>query len=200
VSDQLPVVQEKPRVVSRREMAQTLSSALAAGVLFPGLSPLHPIRNHLLNGTLLDSVDEVLGSESHKRLFLSEAQFASLGKITEAIVPGSRKAQSAAVIDLLLSVDAEKSRKGLGDSLAAFETAASQTYHKGVAALSNEELDGLLQAAAARDSSDYAHFENLKGWAVGAYYSSEIGMRELGWTPDRIFSSYPTCTHGESHS
>jgi hypothetical protein len=43
------------------------------------------------------------------------------------------------------------------------------------------------------------HFENLKGWIVGAYYSSEIGMRELGWTGNVFFAAFPGCEHPEGH-
>ena len=28
----------------------------------------------------------------------------------------------------------------------------------------------------------YGHFENLKEWSSGAHYSSELEVRELGWT------------------
>ena len=34
---------------------------------------------------------------------------------------------------------------------------------------------------------------------MGAYYSSEIGMRELGWTENRFFASFPGCTHPGGH-
>jgi len=40
-------------------------------------------------------------------------------------------------------------------------------------------------------------FENLKEWIVGAYYSSEQGMRELGWNGNYAFENYPGCEHGE---
>ena len=43
------------------------------------------------------------------------------------------------------------------------------------------------------------HFENLKGWIVGVYYSSEAGMRELGWTENVFFSNFPGCQHKEQH-
>lgn len=43
-------------------------------------------------------------------------------------------------------------------------------------------------------------FEHLKGWIVGAYYSSEIGMRELGWTGNVFFASFPGCEHPGGHS
>jgi len=200
VSYQTPVVPEEPRKVSRRQAALKLLSALAAGAFFPSLSPLHPVRGLLLNEALLDSADEVLSSAAQKPLFLSAAQVSALDKIAEAIVPGSRKAQSAAFIDLLLSVDSEKPRQEFAASLAAFEAAAEKLFQKNVVGLSDARVNELLQAATAKDSANYEHFENLKGWAVGAYYSSEIGMGELGWTPDRVFAIYPVCSQVESHS
>ena len=43
------------------------------------------------------------------------------------------------------------------------------------------------------------HFDNLKGWISGAYYSSEVGMRELGWTGQVMFESFPGCEHPDGH-
>jgi hypothetical protein len=43
------------------------------------------------------------------------------------------------------------------------------------------------------------HFENLKGWISGAFYTSEIGMRELGWTGEMFFQSLPGCEHQGGH-
>jgi hypothetical protein len=201
VSNEDSILHAQPaRRVSRRELAQTLLSGLALGVLSPSLSPLHPIYHHLLNGETLDSANEGLASGKLKPTFLSESQFLSVEKIVEGIVPGSQRAQSAAFIDLLLSVDSTQSQQAFAASLAAFEAAADKTFRKNIAALSEAQSAELLQAASVKDSGNNAHFENLKGWAVGAYFSSEIGMRELGWTPDRVFSTYPVCTHAESHS
>ena len=42
-------------------------------------------------------------------------------------------------------------------------------------------------------------FEHLKGWISGAYYSSEPGMRELGWTGNVFFDKFTGCQHGGSH-
>jgi len=181
-------------------MAHTLLSGLAGGALSPALSAFHPVRAHLLNDAVLDFVDEALAVQSDRPLVLSAAQFAALDRIAEAMVPGSRKARAAQFIDLLLSVDSEQPRQEFAAALAAFEAAASQTSHKSLVAMTDADLNAVLEAAAAKGSADNAHFENVKGWAVAAYYSSEIGMRELGWTPDRVFSSYPACAHGESHS
>jgi hypothetical protein len=200
VSNQTPVGTQKSHKVSRREAALKLLSGLAAGAFFPSLSPLHPVRALLLNGALLDSADKVLASATREPLFLSAAQFSTLDKIAEAIVPGSRKAQSAAFIDLLLSVDSDKPRQEFAASLAALNAAAQKSFQRNVVGLSDAQVDELLQTAATKDSANYVHFESLKGWAIGAYYSSEIGMGELGWTPDRVFPTYPGCSHIASHS
>jgi len=201
VNNEPPIRPEAGRAtLSRRELAQNLLTGLAAGILVPSLPSLHPIRALLQNGMLLDSSDEILAMGNYRPVFLTAAQLASVDKMTEALVPGSRKAQSASFIDLLLSVDSAKSQQAFVDFLSTFETAAQHMFHKGIVALTNTQLNKLLNSATAKESSSREHFENLKGWAVGAYYSSEIGMRELGWTPDRVFSTFPVCTHAENHS
>jgi hypothetical protein len=41
------------------------------------------------------------------------------------------------------------------------------------------------------------HFDHLKGWIASAYYSSEIGLKELGYTGQMFFQAFPDCTHPE---
>jgi hypothetical protein len=182
-----------PRPISRRELAQKL----LAGVAF-SFSAVHPIRRHLINAALLDSADAHLAANGQP-LFLSAAQVATLDVLSEAVVPGSRKAQSAQFIDLLLSVDAHPVQKEFLASLAALDAASRYAFRTEIVALDQRKLDELLSALAAPDFADHKHFNNLKGWITGAYYSSEIGMRELGWTPDRVFSEFPGCPHPEGH-
>ena len=35
------------------------------------------------------------------------------------------------------------------------------------------------------------HFENIKRWVGDAYYSSEAGMKELGWIGRSLLSKFP---------
>ena len=44
------------------------------------------------------------------------------------------------------------------------------------------------------------HFEHLKVWTTGAYYSSEAGLREMGWTGKKFFLDFPGCQHPEGHA
>lgn len=189
-----------PRRLARREAARMILSGVAAGILSPFASAAHPIHKHLLDGALLDSSDAHLSAENAKPLFLSAQQFAALDALSEGIVPGSRNAQSASFIDLLLSVDTQKAQEKFLASLSAFESNSQNTFHAEIASLSASQLQDLLTSLSAPDSPDHKHFNHLKGWVSGAYYSSEIGMRELGWTPDRVFSAFPSCSHPEGHS
>jgi len=201
VSEALPILQEQTtQRISRRELGRGLLGGLAAGILPGLLSPLHPIYKHFSNGILLDAADTKLAAGAYKPVFLSTSQLSALVNLCETLIPGSRKAKSAEFIDLLLSVDTTEPQKRFSDSLTAMETDAKSGYQKSVASLNPDEINHLLDSASAKDSTDHEHFENLKSWAIGAYYSSEIGMRELGWKPDRVFPSFPVCTHDENHS
>jgi len=148
-----------------------------------------------------------------KPVFLNQFENRRLVALAERIVPGSEKAQVNRFIDLLLSVDDEKHKKDFVEALAAFEAESGRRFGKRLTALDGAQVDEILTDAAAqpakmdssggdgRESSGLReHFENLKGWISGAYYSSEAGMRELGWNGDYVFASFPGCEHPEGHS
>ena len=201
--NKFPILQEiekTPRQISRRELARTLLAGVAAGSISPLFSGIHPIHRHLLNGSLLDSADARLSAGNNKPLFLSAQQLASLDVLAEAIVPGSHKAQSASFIDLLLSVDTQEAQQNFLVALSALAAASQKHFQSAIVSLNSAQLHDLLTALSSSDSPEYQHFDQLKGWIVGAYYSSEIGMRELGWTPDRVFANFPGCSHPGGHS
>jgi len=200
LSGELRILEETGvKRMTRRELAQRLLAGVAAGMLPPVFSRLHSVYKVLPNAVELDLAAEVAGG-AYKPVFLSMEQLAALDKLCEAIVPGSHRAQSAEFLDSLMSVETAEHQQELAASLSAMAAAAEQSFQKTIEILKGEELHQVLQRACSEQSSDYAHFKHLKQWAVAAYYSSEMGMRELGWTPDRVFASYPVCAHEESHS
>jgi hypothetical protein len=101
----------------------------------------------------------------------------------------------------LLAVESAQSQRRFLGALGAFDMAAIAKHGKGWNSLSASEQDVLLRDASTADpkSAMRDHFQNLKGWVVGAYYSSEPGMRELGWTGNMFFAELPGCTHPGGH-
>jgi hypothetical protein len=198
--------------LTRREMVRRLVTGATAGAAWPLVATSHPIHELLRNDTVLDEAEK-LGAADWRPLFLNAQQNESLTVMAESIVPGSTKAQVNRFIDLLLSVDTENHRTEFVAAVAAFEGEAQRRFAKNFPALDENQKRELLADASATPAKKnpegagagekrlglHEHFENLKGWVSGAYYSSEIGMKELGWTPDRVFASFPGCEHPEGH-
>ena len=203
---------ERTRGLTRREMVQRLLAGAGAGAAWPLVAASHPIYQHLISGAIFEEVEK-LGAADWKPVFLSGQQNETLDAISESIVPGSRKAQVNRFIDLLLSVDTLEHKKDFADSLAAFDAESQKRFGKRFPSLEASQQNMLLMEASTRPAKENSsggdgkenpglrgHFENLKGWISGAYYSSEAGMRELGWTEDRVFERFPGCEHPEGHS
>jgi hypothetical protein len=201
----LAILKEEPKGsarVSRREAARSLLAGMAASAL-PWGAVGHPIWKHFEDEHLMDRAEAAGGED--KLHFLNAEQFAALTVLAEAIVPGSTKAKVANFVDLLLSADKEKPQKEFVSSLDTINEESGKKYGKRFPVLSNKQQNELLTAASsaaktkAGDAGLREAFENLKEWISGAFYSSEMGMRELGWTPDRVFAEFPGCSHAEGH-
>jgi hypothetical protein len=188
----------KREVLSRREMARRLLGVTGAW----SLGGLHPVWGHLLNGTpLLCHGDIDLASASWKPLFLTPEQNEALQSLSDAIVPGSTAALVNRFIDLLLSVDTPARQQKFLASLSVMQAEGDRQFGKSFQGLSVSQRNSLLTVVSTSSENSTAResFEDLKEWIAGAYYSSETGMKELGWTPNRFFPNFPGCTHPEEH-
>jgi hypothetical protein len=199
--------------VSRREVLRTMAGA---GVALPLVAAGHPILAHLAN--VVDAEDSSLSTVGWTPRFLTAEQNKTLISLAEAIVPGSRDAGVNRFIDLLLSVDTKKNQTAFIEALQSLDSAATKQHGKSFSNLSAEaqtlvltnaaekgptrsQEDGTSQPQVQNSAPDvHSHFENLKGWVAGAYYSSELGMKELGWTPNRVFAHFPPCEHPDDHA
>lgn len=212
------------RALTRREMVQRILAGMGAGMALPLVAASHPIHRLLSDDAIFSHADAQMASTAWQPLLLNAPQNKALVALSEIIVPGSAKAQVNRFIDLLLSVDTPANQKNFLVSISAMEDESQKRFGQPFAALSGDQQNELLTAASkedvgnnedkdkgleARDSegkhagetrhSLNDHFNNLKGWISGAYYSSETGMAELGWTGDYAFENYPSCQHAEEH-
>jgi hypothetical protein len=196
---------------TRREMVRRLLAGLGAGAAWPLVAASHPIHEILRDDAVLEEAEK-LAAVDWKPVFLNMQQNESLIALAERIVPGSTKAQVNRFLDLLLSVNSDNHKKEFVAAIAAFEAESQKRFGKGFPSLDDRQQNMLLADAATappkadaageaekENSGLHGHFQNLKGWVSGAYYSSEMGMRELGWTEDRVFASFPGCEHPEGH-
>jgi hypothetical protein len=211
----LPVINEAAAAggrLTRRDVVRRLLGGVGAGAAWPLGAASLPIHELLRNEAVLEEAEK-LGTADWRPLVLNAQQDETLSALAERIVPGSTKAQVNRFIDLLLSVDAAEHKQKFAESLAAFEAGSQKRFGKRFPSLDASQQNMLLADASAHPAKEnssgsaerenqglHKDFENLKGWISGAYYSSEIGMKELGWTADRVFASFPGCEHPEGHS
>jgi hypothetical protein len=136
------------------------------------------------------------------RAFLVDHQSKTLEMVAEAIVPGSTGARVGPFLDQLLAVESAANQRAFLGALGAFDMAAINKHGKAWIGITPSEQDALLREASTADANTSAmrgHFQNLKDWIAGAYYSSETGMRELGWTGNTFHQQLPGCTHPGGH-
>ena len=189
--------------IRRREALQTLLGTVGAGFALPAIADAqHPVREHLSSPTSVEQARQKAGASAYTAVFLDAAQMKSLVGLADAIVPGSTAARVAPFLDQLLAVESARNQTAFLGALGAFEMAAITKYGKAWNGLAAGEQDALLREASTAEAATSpmrGHFQNLKDWIVGAYYSSEQGMRELGWTGNMFHQELPRCTHPDGH-
>lgn len=210
---------DQPSGVGRRAVLQGLLSGVGAGIALPLGAETHPVHRHLADAAKVDRAQSQAKAAAGKPEFLDAHQFATLTALCEQIVPGSVASGSDRFIDQLLAVDSRENQTRFLTALGAFEGEARARFSQPWKQLTEAQQVEILTAASTLEPGAEPrrgrapapkpepgkvglrdHFDHLKGWIVGAHYSSEPGMRELGWTGQSFFTSFPDCPHPGKHA
>lgn len=198
--------------IGRRAVLQTLVGGVGAGFALPGVAGAgqHAHPAFADQAAVAAAQEKVaLGAETG---FLDPHQLKTLEVLAEAIVPGSTEAKVAPFLDQLFAVEAPNDQREFLSALGAFDMYAIEKQRKPWVALTAAEQNALLQTASTTDPGRRPggegegkltirdHFNTLRGAIAEAYFSSEKGMRELGWTGNVFHQELPGCTHPDGHS
>lgn len=205
---------------SRREILQGLLAGVGASSSLPALAHAHPMQAHLKDPAKVAAAGAKAKAPLATPEFLDAHQLETLTSLAEMIVPGSTEARVAPFIDSLLAVDTQANQREFLNALGVIEGESIARHSHPWLRLTSSQQAELLTAAStaapAKGAGDERpdpspaessgqrptlrdRFDHLKGWIVGAYYSSEMGMRELGWTGNTFFASFPGCEHPDGH-
>ena len=209
---ELPVVNSAP--LGRREVLQGLFAGMG-GMALPGVASAHPMT-HAVAATQAKAK-----APDWKPEFLDAHQFATVTVLCARILPGSEKAKADRFIDLWLAGESRDRQGRFLTALGALEGQALSRFSKPFRAVTEAQQIEILTAASTGEPGrkDWTwtpgtpveepergpdvvtlrdHFDQIKGWVVDAYYSSEEGLKELGYTGQMFFTEFPDCKH-ESH-
>jgi hypothetical protein len=153
-----------------------------------------------------------LSAADWKPVFLDNHQNETLVVLSDRIIPetdtpGANAAQVNRFIDLLLSVESRETQQSFLNSLSYIDGESRRRYGSRFVdlppQLQNELLEFLAfpvgQSGWTRENEGgdpgHGHFENLKGAISQAFYTSEIGMKSLGWDGQVIHAPPVGCVH-----
>ncbi|HVR69729.1 MAG TPA: gluconate 2-dehydrogenase subunit 3 family protein [Vicinamibacteria bacterium] len=196
--------------MDRRAAIRALAAGVGAGMALPAVAESHPVHRHLADPSALVEAEAAAAARDWKPAFLDGHQGETLVSLAEQVVPGSTSAGVGRFVDQLLSVDTQENQRRFLNALGAVEGESIDRFGRPWKSLTGTQqvellTDASTAAPGARDAKGLAHptlrdhFDHLKGWISGAYFSSEIGMRELGWTGNVFHATFPGCAHPDGH-
>jgi hypothetical protein len=206
----------------RRQVLQVLAGGVGAGLAAPSLVAGESSA-HVHAAAVPAAATAAGPAAAALPTLLDTGELELLKSLAEAIVPGSTEAGVATFVDQLVAVDTHERQRDFLAALGAMQGEALRRHGKSWLSLDAAQQRELLTAASTGDRSRSPRywkpgepvlvppppklpptlrdrFELLKDWIATAYYSSEKGMKELGWTGQMVHTGLPGCTHPDGHA
>jgi Gluconate 2-dehydrogenase subunit 3 len=143
--------------------------------------------------------------------FLNAQQNETLITLSDAIIPatdtpGAKAALVNRFLDLIIAAEPATVQKDFLDSLLWFDTGAQERYKATFVDLTGEEKHDFLNLVAwphthprwggtEKNFEGHQHFTVTKRWIVSAFYSSPVGLHELGWDGWAARGTFAGCEH-----
>jgi hypothetical protein len=203
----------------RRQVLQVLAGSVGAGLTAPSLARAEAPHVHAAASAPAAAAAQSPAPSG----FLDANQLETLASLAEAVVPGSTEAGVAAFVDQLLAVDTRERQRNFLAAMGALQAESLSRFGKPWLSLDAAQKTVLLTTvstgAKARTPRYWKpgepvlvpdpeklpptlrdRFDLLKERIATAYYSSEKGMKELGWTGQMVHGAFPGCTHPGGHT
>jgi gluconate 2-dehydrogenase gamma chain len=201
--------------MKRRDLIRaTVFASAAAALRAPAATGQTPAPGELTPAQSGVDASKDLAAPGWKPLFLDDHQNETLIVLSDLIIPatdtpGAKEALVNRYIDLVLAAETRENQREFLNSLGFLDGESMKRYKSAFRYLAREEQDALLHTMAyPRTASGWTgeaealdpahtHFEYLKQRIAVAYYTSQIGEKELGWDGAFAHGSYEGCEHPE---
>jgi hypothetical protein len=209
-----------PEKIPRRDVLATLAAGVAGAVAAPNIGAREPS----VRPDEPQSAAGQPGAPDRTPRLLDDHRRRMLDGLTEQLVPGSRPAGVADLLDRVLAVEPAQAQRRFLNALGAFDREARDRHGKGWLELSGDQQIEILRAAStlasarppvpgwkrgdpvdrpstpAPPASLRDHFDHLRDWVQRAYFTTPAGLKELGFTGRMAFPGFPGCPHpGNDH-
>ncbi len=192
---------------SRRRAVKTMAAGVAA---WPALTVLNSLaQGHAGHPAPAEKAGAKKGAKKEppfKPAFFSAREFAAVSAVCERIIPtdatpGAREARVAEFVDLMVSQQPELHglyRKGL----AWLEEEAQRRHKLAFVKLAAARQDAMLRSLGdvkepAPENIPAQFFRSVRGLTVDGFYTSKVGLKDLGYIGNTYLLEYKGCTHPE---
>jgi hypothetical protein len=195
-NEPLPVVNDNGPLrhfrAGRRAVLQSLAAGVSVAAFASRASAAHV---HEAAAQAATPAVSATATADSALLFLDRHAFDTLATLSEQIVPGSRAAKVPEFLDRLLEVESIDTQKRFTQALGSFEREAREAHGVPWKALTAEQANALLTKISAQPDTDTSRhaFDGIKGAVAETYYSTEVGMKELGWNGSIAFAPPAIC-------
>jgi hypothetical protein len=176
----------------RRAVLRSLATGVGVAAFASRASAQH---HHHAAAAAVPAASATTNTPNSTLLFLDRHAFDTLATLGEQIVPGSRSAGVPEFLDRLLAVESTETQKRVTQALGAFEREAREAHGAPWKALTPAQATALLTKISQRPDSDATRqaFDGVKGAVAETYFSTEAGMKELGWDGSVAFAPPAVC-------
>jgi hypothetical protein len=163
--------------IGRRAVLQSLATGVGATMFASQASAAH------VHHAAATAATPAAAAAESGLLFLDRHAFETLATLGEQIVPGSRAAGVAEFLDRLLAVESTETQKYFTQAIGAFEAEARAAYGQPWKSLTAEQATALLTKISTTPKGEMSRraFDGLKTAVAETYFSTEVGMKALGW-------------------
>jgi len=176
--------------MGRRAVLQSLATGVGAAVFASSASA----ADHAHHAAAASGAATTTNVDASLQ-FLDQHAFETLTVLSEQIVPGSRAAQIPEFLDRLLAVESRDTQQQFMQALGAFEREARAVNGMPWKALTPEQATALLSKISTQPGSNISRqaFDRINGAVSESYYSTEVGLKELGWNGSIAFAPPSVC-------
>ena len=140
--------------------------------------------------------------------FFNKQQYATITELASLIIPtdetpGAREAKVNEYIDLIVGESPFDVQKTFLDGLAWLDKTSKDRHNKNFVSLSNAQQVGLLTEISKiknptpNEATQAKFFKAIKDMTIDGFYTSKIGIEELGYVGNTVLDEFPGCTHPE---
>ncbi len=198
-------------LLSRRDLIRAALLAGASVALGPASSLSQTVVPELTPAQRGQDESKLLGDQNWKPVLLNDRQNETLIALSDVIIPatetpGAKEALVNRYLDLVLAGESPESQQKFLGSLSYIDDESQRLFGREFCSLTPEEQNDFLRPLAYplrpsfwlnQDHPDPGeeHFGRLKSMIAVAYYTSEIGQRELGWDGTFTHGPFQGCEH-----